>query len=191
MNRPEWVTLGFGACLLPCVDPQLVQPLLFSAAGAVMQGLARARWTGWAVSPNGCRGRPPLPSLVPWRFADCRPQWLRQRMAAVSRSVEGGGRHGGRCAGGFGRRATCADRCAGAGVLREVMGRFFSCAAYAVAADAREVSRLNRDDGRAGCDCALIGVFPRGGVRVDAATAAWLQSTGATAIPVAKQCRWA
>ncbi len=191
MNRPEWVTLGFGACLLHVWNHSLFKPLLFFCAGAVMQvtgtrqmdrlgGLAkRMPWTAAAflVGAVAICGLPPLNGFV--------SEWLLY-LGLLKGAV---GTAGGALAALVGVPTLALIGALALACFVKVMGTVFLGAPRTQsAADAREVSRLELVPMAVlVAGCVLIGVFPSAvAFALDAATGCWLQSTGATAIPVAQ-----
>ncbi|HQL50456.1 MAG TPA: proton-conducting transporter membrane subunit [Kiritimatiellia bacterium] len=189
--RPEWVTLGFGACLLHVWNHSLFKPLLFFCAGAVTQaahthqmdrlgGLAkRMPWTAafFLVGAVAICGLPPLNGFV--------SEWL--LYLGLLRGAAGAA--GGALAALIGVPALAMIGALALACFVKVTGTVFLGAPRTRSAGAaREVALCGRVSMAVlAVGCAGIGVWPSGvAPALDAATGCWLQGTGLDAMPLAR-----
>ncbi len=190
VQRPEWVTLGFGACLLHVWNHSLFKPLLFFCAGAVTQaartrqldrlgGLAkRMPWTAFSflVGAVAICGLPPLNGFV--------SEWLLY-LGLLKGST---GTAGGAFAALIGVPALAMIGALALACFVKVTGTVFLGEPRTQSAgEAREVAFCERVPMAVlVAGCVAIGVWPSFvAPALDAATGCWLQGTSLVAMPVA------
>ena len=191
LQRPEWVALGFGACLLHVWNHSLFKSLLFFCAGAVthaartrqmdrMGGLAkRMPWTAFAflVGAVAICGLPPLNGFV--------SEWL----LYLGLLKGANGTSGGAFAALIGVPALAMTGALALACFVKVTGTvFLGSPRTRPAGAAREVSRCERVPMAVlVAGCVFIGVCPSVvAPALDDAAGCWLQGSGVVVTPVAQ-----